>query len=134
MPSPNLADAEKLFAAARDKRFEILDAGTRPLLDLCGDRCVTYGVIKLGDETEDGVLCLRTRNVKPLNIKVGGMKRIAPTLSKEYARTILNGGEILLNVRGTLGGVAVVPQEMSGWNISREVARVDVHRANPFFS
>jgi type I restriction enzyme S subunit len=129
----NLADADALFAAALNRRFEILSARTRPLIDLCSDRGITYGVIKLGDHLDDGVPCLRTSNVKPLNIDVDGMKRIASKLSEEYSRTILNGGEVLVNVRGTLGGVAVVPPEMSGWNVSREVAMVDIKGANPFF-
>ena len=54
------------------------------------------------------------------------MKRITPALSAEYSRTILKGGEVLVNVRGTLGGVAVVGAEMAGWNVSREVAVVPV--------
>ncbi|MGB0959576.1 MAG: restriction endonuclease subunit S, partial [Halocynthiibacter sp.] len=32
----------------------------------------------------------------------------------------------LVSVRGTLGGVCVVHSDMAGWNISREVAMVDV--------
>ena len=88
----------------------------------------TYGVIKLGDETPSGVPCLRTSNVRWLDIDISGMKRISPTLSSEYARTILEGGEVLVNVRGTLGGVAVVKEDMKGWNISREVALVPVNQ------
>jgi type I restriction enzyme S subunit len=63
------------------------------------------------------------------------MKRIAPALSSEYSRTILKGGEVLVNVRGTLGGVAVTSREMAGWNVSREVAvvPVDPSRVNPAF-
>ena len=38
-------------------------------------------------------------------------------------------GEVLVNVRGTLGGVAVVPDHMAGWNVSREVAVVPVEAA-----
>ena len=34
------------------------------------------------------------------------------------------GGEVLVNVRGTLGGVSVATPEMTGWNVSREVAVV----------
>ena len=37
-------------------------------------------------------------------------------------RTILEGGEVLINVRGTLGGCAVVPPALRGYNIAREVA------------
>lgn len=106
------------------------------LSKLCfSDRIITYGVIKLGHEIEDGVPCLRTSNVRWLRIDLTGMKRISPKLSEEYSRTILKGGEILVNVRGTLGGVAVVPETMKGWNVSREVAvvPVDNSKVDPSF-
>ena len=97
------------------------------LSELCvRDRVITYGVIKLGNDVSDGVPCLRTSNVRWLSVDTDGMKRIAPDLSAEYRRTILRGGEILVNVRGTLGGVAAATQEMIGWNVSREVAVVPV--------
>lgn len=87
-------------------------------------RRATYGVIKLGDEVRDGVPTLRTSNVRPLRLDVEGVKRIAPHLSGEYRRTILRGGEVLVAVRGTLGGVVVAPAACTGWNVSREVAVV----------
>ena len=108
----------------------------KPLADLCDfSRIITYGVIKLGEEVPDGIPCLRTSNVRWLRIDTAGMKRIAPTLCSEYSRTILKGGEVLVNVRGTLGGVAVVTPKMAGWNVSREVAVVPVNtsRINPVF-
>jgi type I restriction enzyme S subunit len=115
----------------REWREERADDGktgawTSTMLEaLCdGSRIITYGVIKLGDETDRGVPCLRTSNVRWLRIDTGGMKRIAPALSADYARTVLRGGEVLVNVRGTLGGVAVAASDMTGWNVSREVAVV----------
>lgn len=99
-------------------------------------RVITYGVIKLGDHVDEGVPCLRTSNVRWLEIDTAGMKRIRSALSNEYARTILRGGEVLVNVRGTLGGVAAVPTSMAGWNVSREVAvvPVDERRIDPLFA
>lgn len=79
-----------------------------------------------GPELPDGVPCLRTSNVRRLAIDTNVIKRIDPELSSQYSRTILKGGEVLVNVRGTLGGVAVASREMSGWNVSREVAVVPV--------
>lgn len=110
--------------------------GERPLVDLCEKgRVITYGVIKLGKDADDGVPCLRTSNVRWLRIDTDGMKRIATELSAEYARTVLRGGEVLVNVRGTLGGVAVVQSQMAGWNVSREVAvvPVDNRQMDPWF-
>lgn len=87
---------------------------------------ITYGVIKLGGDDENGIPCLRTSNVRWLSIDFYGIKKISKAISDEYSRTILKGNEILVNVRGTLGGVSIVTDQMAGWNVSREVAVVPV--------
>ena len=122
----NLVNARELFDSSLEAAFvSTKDVAKTPLAELChADRVITYGVIKLGKEQPDGVPCLRTSNVRRLRIDTEGIKRIDPALSAEFKRTILRGGEVLVNVRGTLGGVAVVPDSMSGWNVSREVAVV----------
>jgi len=134
----NLQNARALFESHLQSVFTQRGEGwvEKPLAELCDPkRVITYGVIKLGDEIPNGVPCLRTSNVRWLRIETEGMKRIAPTLSSEYSRTILRGGEVLVNVRGTLGGVAVAAREMAGWNVSREVAvvPVDESRVNSAF-
>jgi type I restriction enzyme S subunit len=128
----NLQNARALFESHLQSVFIQRGKGwvEKPLAELCHSRrVITYGVVKLGNETGGGVPCLRTSNVRWLRIDTDGMKRIAPTLSAGYSRTVLKGGEVLVNVRGTLGGVAVVEPEMAGWNISREVAVVPVDPA-----
>ncbi|MEN6601291.1 MAG: restriction endonuclease subunit S, partial [Bryobacteraceae bacterium] len=108
----------------------------KTLTSLCDtSRVITYGVILLGRDVPEGVPCLRTSNVRWLRIDTEGVKKIAPGLSAEFSRTVLRGGEVLVNVRGTLGGVSVATAEMAGWNVSREVAvvPVDASRVNPQF-
>lgn len=90
-------------------------------------RIITYGVIKLGPAFEDGVGVLRSSDVRWLQIDKDHVKRISPDIAAKYSRTFLKGGEILVTVRGTLGGISVVPMEMAGYNISREVALVPLH-------
>jgi type I restriction enzyme S subunit len=98
-----------------------------PCGDLCQpERALTYGVIKLGPEVEDGVPTLRSSDVRWLLIEEGHIKRISPRIAAEFSRTFLQGGEVLITVRGTLGGVAVSPTHMKGFNVSREVAVVPV--------
>jgi type I restriction enzyme S subunit len=100
------------------------------LAEVCvNDRAITYGVIKLGNDEPNGIPCLRTSNVRWLSIDELGMKRIKPELSEAYSRTILIGNEVLVNVRGTLGGVSVVKPHMVGWNVSREVAVAPINTA-----
>jgi type I restriction enzyme, S subunit len=53
------------------------------------DRVITYGVVKLGDEVQNGTPCLRTSNVRWLHFELEGIKRISSRISQDYARTIL---------------------------------------------
>jgi type I restriction enzyme, S subunit len=87
-------------------------------------RSITYGVVKLGPEYPGGVPTLRSSNVRSLRLELDHMKLISPRLAAEYGRTTLHGQEVLVTVRGTLGGVTVAPEACSGFNISREVAMI----------
>ena len=65
---------------------------------------------------------LRSSDVRHLRLDLQEVKQVAPEIAGEYRRTFLKGGEVLITVRGTLGGVVVVPAQCAGFNISREVA------------
>lgn len=96
--------------------------------DICDqERAITYGVIKLGPPVEEGIPTLRSSDVRWLWVDESQIKRISPRIAAAYSRTFVKGGEILVTVRGSLGGVAVVPAKMAGFNISREVAMLPVH-------
>lgn len=79
---------------------------------------------KLGMAVPDGVPVLRSSDVRWLQLETDHIKKIVRKIADNYSRTYLKGGEILVTVRGTLGGVAVVPDTMKGYNVSREVAVV----------
>lgn len=86
-------------------------------------RGISYGIIKLGKEPKaSGVPVLRCSDVKYRKFDLSGMRKVEPSISQQYSRTVLKGGEVLVNIRGTLGGCAVVPSEFAGFNIAREVA------------
>lgn len=89
---------------------------------------ITYGIIKLGEEDSEGVKVLRCSDIKKGYIVTSNIRTVKKALSEEYARTILNGGEIVINVRGTLGGCAIVPIELKGYNVAREVAVIPVSK------
>jgi type I restriction enzyme, S subunit len=109
-------DAEPIHESPAEWRWLTLNSICDPT------RALTYGVIKLGQEVENGVPCLRTSDVRPLRILLSDVKRISKQIADEYSRTYLKGGEILINVRGTLGGIAVAPIDIKGYNVSREIA------------
>ena len=91
------------------------------LREICNAE-ISYGIIKLGDEDKNGVHVLRCSDVKENHIIPNFIRTVTTELSQQFDRTILHGGEIVINVRGTLGGCAVVPHSMKGYNVAREVA------------
>ena len=92
------------------------------LASLCSTK-ISYGIIKLGKEDpEHGVLTLRCSDVKPGYIDPTRIRTVERELSEQYSRTTLEPNDVVVNVRGTLGGVAVVPASMAGYNVAREVA------------
>jgi len=94
----------------------------RKLSYICSDN-ISYGVIKLFEpDDENGVKILRCSDVLPGKIVLDNVRTITRELSQEYVRTILSGNEIVINVRGTLGGCAIITPEMKGFNVAREVA------------
>ena len=92
------------------------------------DRVITYGVIKLGPTVAGGVPVLRSSDVRFLRIERANVKTVSPSIASAYGRTFLRGSEVVVTVRGSLGGVAAVPASLAGFNVSREVAVVPVNR------
>lgn len=118
---------QSLLGAAFQSAVDSDSADVRPLESLTQpDRTICYGVVQLGEETPGGTPCIRTSDLKPLALLTGSPKRIHESVSANYPRTVLRGGEVLVSVRGTLGGVAVAPSSVRGWNISREVAMISL--------
>jgi type I restriction enzyme S subunit len=136
--NPDVVPVSKLLEQISGKRLEIKNTIASQIQgfpripknwewasseNLCKtDKRITYGVIKLGSHIEEGIPVLRSSDVRWLKINNSKVKLISPEIASNYSRTFLEGGEVLVTVRGSLGGVAVVPKGMAGYNISREVA------------
>lgn len=92
-------------------------------------REISYGVIKLGPEpSSGGIPILRCSDVKPGFLDLSGVRNVSHEIEEEYVRTRLLGGEIVMNIRGTLGGVAIIPEQLMGYNVAREVAVIPVSK------
>ena len=87
-------------------------------------RGITYGIVKMEYEPTEGVKALRCSDVQYRYIDITKVRLVDYEISEQYSRTILQGGELLINIRGTLGGCAIVPEKLKGYNIAREIAMV----------
>ena len=90
------------------------------------ERGIPYGIVQTGPPTDGGIATVRCGDIKNFDIDVDGLKLVDHEIERKYIRTRLQGGEVLVAIRGTVGGTAVATGDMRGMNISREVAMVPV--------
>ncbi len=97
-----------------------------PSLDslIQGERPICYGVLKPGIEDDHGVPLIRIVDMDSGGLRPEGLFRISPALDKEFARSRIDSGDLLLSIQGTVGRVAIAPPELAGANISRTIARL----------
>ncbi len=88
------------------------------------ERTISYGVLVPGNDVPDGVPFVRGQDLALKSHPQRPNKTIAPEIEKTYARTRLQGGEILLCVVGSIGKLGIAPAHWAGANIARAVARI----------
>ena len=112
-----------LDALAEDL-FEDADLGPPRRLDdlLRRGNGLSYGVLKPGDFVDEGVPLVRGQNIRDGAVVLDELVRVTPDVARDYGRTTLLGGEVLLTVVGRIGYSAVVPEVLSHGNVSRAVA------------
>lgn len=83
-------------------------------------RPATYGIVKAGVFQRSGVLMLRSGDIR--DGRIGhGMPYVTREKSEEFARTVLQKGDVVVALVGYPGDSAVVPEWLAGANISRAV-------------
>jgi type I restriction enzyme S subunit len=88
------------------------------------DSPITYGVVQPGKEDENGVRFLRGGDVYGGEIHQEKLRTISRTVSSSYKRTVLEGGELVMSLVGYPGEVAVIPPNLAGSNLARQVALI----------
>jgi len=86
------------------------------------DSPITYGVVKPGDSGD--IPFVRGGDIADGCVLVDQLRTITADVSRQYKRTLLQGGELLISLVGQPGQVAVAPTELAGSNIARQVGLV----------
>jgi type I restriction enzyme S subunit len=85
---------------------------------------ITYGIVQTGLHRPDGVQVLRTVDLKEDYIDSSNLLRTSPEISNLFKRTILVEGDLVCNVRASVGDFNIIPKELEGVNTTRGVARI----------
>lgn len=110
------------------------DDWARPHLEdlIADDAPICYGILMPGDDVDGGVPVIKVSSFSKGSIDPSKLARTTPEIDLQYRRSRVLPDDILLGIRGTSGDVAVVPQALTGANITQDTARLrvngDIHR------
>ena len=100
-------------------------------VEMLVDGTISYGIVQPGAHTEkDFVPIIRVNNIRDGKIETHDVLKVASAIERQYQRTRLRGGELLITVVGTVGECAIVPESLKGWNVARAIS---VARIRPEF-
>ena len=88
------------------------------------NRQIMYGIVLPGPHVEDGIPIVKGGDVSPERLRLNGLSRTARAIESRYARSRLNAGDLVYAIRGSIGEVAIVPEELEGANLTQDAARV----------
>lgn len=90
------------------------------------DRPITYGILKPGPELDDGVPYIRVADFPGDKLNPATVRKTSREIDEEFKRSRLRSGDLLLSIRGTVGRIVVIPDELEGANITQDSARLSV--------
>lgn len=92
-------------------------------------RPVMYGIVLPGpDVGPGGVAIVKGGDVAQGRLCWDLLCKTTPEIEAPYARARLRGGDLVFAIRGGIGDVAIVPEVITGANITQDVARISTRR------
>jgi len=99
----------------------------KTLGEVADKRCnLSYGIVQPGEDIIGGIPIIRPMDLGNGKIDVTSLKRTRKDISDSYKRTILQGNEILLCVRGTTGILEMANQDLKGCNVTRGIVPIAI--------
>ncbi len=97
----------------------------KPLMYLTpSTRQIMYGIVLPGPHFDGGVPIVKGGDVAPGKLRLAALNRTDPEIEMRYERSRLRGGDLVYAIRGSIGAVELVPEELEGANLTQDAARV----------
>ncbi|TMR93047.1 restriction endonuclease subunit S [Nonomuraea basaltis] len=94
-------------------------------------RPIMYGIVLPGPNVEDGVPIVKGGDVAAGRLSLARLNKTTREIEASYVRSRLRAGDLVIAIRGSVGEVAMVPEEVAGANLTQDAARIapgpDVH-------
>lgn len=89
-------------------------------------RNIGYGIVQPGESVLGGVPVVKVKDIISRLRSVRELDTTSREIDSKYARSRLQGGELLISVVGTPGRTCIVPIDFKGCNVARAVAIIDI--------
>jgi type I restriction enzyme, S subunit len=83
-----------------------------------------YGIVLPGPSVEDGVPIVKGGDVSGERLRLEHLNRTTFEIESRYVRSRLKGGDLVYAIRGSIGEVEMVPDELERANLTQDAARV----------
>ncbi|MBB5039833.1 restriction endonuclease subunit S [Prosthecobacter dejongeii] len=90
------------------------------------DDVINYGVVQPGEHVPGGIPLIRAGDVDAEVQEPQRLKQISQEIDKQYDRSRLHGGEVLIGCVGAVGSTMIAGPKLAGANIARAVARINL--------
>lgn len=87
-------------------------------------RPIIYGIVLPGPDVPEGVPLIKGGDVDRGELSSDTLNRTEYEIDKKHARSRVAAGDIVYSIRGSFGEAAIVPDSLSGANLTQDVARV----------
>jgi len=95
------------------------------LQQLVSEDCsISYGIVKTGDDVEDGIPVFRPVDIVGKVPTRAELKRTTPEISNQYKRSLLKGRDLLVTVRANIADTFIAGEEFKGCNVGRGIVPI----------
>ena len=88
------------------------------------DAPICYGILMPGQGVDNGVPVIKVKDIVGGRIVQDNLLLTDRRIDRQYRRSRLRSGDLLITIRGTTGRLAMVPPGLDGANITQDTARV----------
>lgn len=85
---------------------------------------IAYGIIQPGPDQEEGVPYIKGGQCENKKLNPEHLSKTTPEIAQKYERSRLTQGDLVYEIRGSVGRVVKVPHELVGANLTQDTARI----------
>ncbi|MFC4356558.1 restriction endonuclease subunit S [Halobium salinum] len=85
---------------------------------------IVYGIVQPGPDQDDGVPYIKGGQCEPEKLNRDNLSKTTEEIAERYSRSRLDVGDLVYEIRGSVGRVVKVPPELEGANLTQDTARI----------